>query len=718
MNIDGTDGSDSLNGGKGDDALHAGKGDDTLVGGGGNDLLEGGDGNDTAVFSGSFAEYTIAFDNTIGGYLVADTVSARDGVDTAVTVEALRFADLSVRLPPPIRGTDSGDPLFGTHLGDALYGGKGDDTLTGGAGNDLLDGGDHQDTAVFSGPVAQYTITYDVATNRYTVADARADRDGSDVLTGIERLRFSDRDLAVVAPTQGTDGPDTLAGGNGDDWIHAGKGDDIVTGAGGNDLIDGGEGSDTAVFSGTFAQYTISQDSLTGRYTVSDRVSARDGVDLLTSVESFRFADLTVSPGRTVRGTDGGDALAGGFGDDTIEGRGGDDALTGGGGNDAIDGGSGNDTAIFAGSFGQYAIRFDEATGRHVITDSVSGRDGVDSVIGVEVFRFSDRDFQPGDTVEGTAANDTLNGGKADDTLLGLTGDDRLIGFGGSDVVEGGDGRDTAVFSGRFSEYVVSFDASRGAWRVADQRSGRDGADTLTGIERFAFADGTYAPGNARQLVREDGDDTIYGGKGDDTLNGGSGNDHLAGLAGRDTLIGGAGIDVAGFGGTRADYVVTWSAGRVQVRDLRSGGDGTDLLESIERAAFADGNLAFDLDANAGWVVKLIGAVFGAAAVGNGRFVGIGLSLLDGGTSPLALAEMAIEASGSSAPDDIVRMLWQNVVGTTPAPQDLEPFIAQLTNGSLGVGQLVLMAADTSFNAVNIDLAGLSSSGVTYVDVG
>ncbi|HEY8332781.1 MAG TPA: hypothetical protein VIQ05_03220 [Tardiphaga sp.] len=64
------------------------------------------------------------------------------------------------------------------------------------------------------------------------------------------------------------------------------------------------------------------------------------------------------------------------------------DVITGGGGNDTIDGGGGTDTAVFSGNASYYTISLDG--GQIVVTDGVSGRDGVDHISNVEVLKFAD----------------------------------------------------------------------------------------------------------------------------------------------------------------------------------------------------------------------------------------------------------------------------------------------------------------------------------------
>lgn len=101
-------------------------------------------------------------------------------------------------------------------------------------------------------------------------------------------------------------------------------------------------------------------------------------------------------------GWDGDDTIFGLGGDDQINGGAGDDLITGGAGDDKIDGGKGTDTAVFQGLLSEYDVdywRADEGhSGNHklTVTDSVSGRDGSDTLMHVEVLRFADADFSVG----------------------------------------------------------------------------------------------------------------------------------------------------------------------------------------------------------------------------------------------------------------------------------------------------------------------------------
>lgn len=93
----------------------------------------------------------------------------------------------------------SGEDLFnGSQYDDAVVTYAGNDMLHGNGGNDYLDGGSGIDTAVYAGPINDYIITAE-APGYLQVIDtfSGSTSDGIDVITNIERLRFSDGTLAL-----------------------------------------------------------------------------------------------------------------------------------------------------------------------------------------------------------------------------------------------------------------------------------------------------------------------------------------------------------------------------------------------------------------------------------------------------------------------------------------------------------------------------------------
>ncbi|MEJ8840096.1 calcium-binding protein, partial [Ramlibacter sp. AN1133] len=621
--VTGTAGGDVLAGTPADDQLRGLAGDDTLLADRGNDLLDGGAGNDTAVFSGAFRDYLIAWDPAARQYRFVDAVALRDGVDRVAGVESFQFADGMRGIADLVSGAGDGWLLAGTAASDTLLGGAGYDTLqggigndvlTGGGSNDLIDGGSGSDTVRFSGVWADYRITWNASAAQFTVADLRSGRDGMDTVSGVEQFAFADgvrtpatlltngvttRTGTVASETlsgsstadsmRGLEGNDVLDGRAGNDTLEGGAGDDKLVGGAGNDWIDGGSGfGDRAVFNGPRASYTVQWDAAVGQYTVTDSFASRDGIDRVKGVEFFEFAgaqyaatDLVSDVGDgtllagyagadylvggtgydTLQGLDGNDQLVGNAGGDQLEGGAGDDYLSGGAGADRLIGGSGRDTARFSGASWEYDIRWEEAARQYVIADRMQGRDGTDFVGGIEYFAFADGTRSIGellphsgdglvvtgtsgsdslvgdvgfDSVQGLQGNDYLGGGGADDTLDGGDGDDLLRGDQGDDRIDGGAGTDRVQFSGWFWDYDVSWNAATREYTVADRYFGRDGTDTVRGVEFFDFYDGTRT---IADLVPGMGDgETLVGTPGDDQLFGGSGYDLVQGLEGNDFL--------------------------------------------------------------------------------------------------------------------------------------------------------------------------------------
>jgi hypothetical protein len=90
-------------------------------------------------------------------------------------------------------GGSGNDTLTGNAVANRIAGGAGKDLLRGGGGDDFLDGGAGVDAAAYAGARAGYTVTQSLT--GLLVAD-KSGLEGGDVLTGVERLLFSDGALA------------------------------------------------------------------------------------------------------------------------------------------------------------------------------------------------------------------------------------------------------------------------------------------------------------------------------------------------------------------------------------------------------------------------------------------------------------------------------------------------------------------------------------------
>ena len=170
------------------------------------------------------------------------------------------------RLTPMGASADQGDVLRGLGGDDMLFGGSGNDTLEGGPGGDTLIGGPGIDTADYSSSPAGVSV------NLQTGLGSGGDAQG-DILTGIENL--------IGSPQA-----DILIGDSGANKLE---------GRSGNDMLDGGPGMDTAVYGGTHSQYQITQNSNGSVHIVDLRGGVPDGVDDVSNVELFQFADGTIN---------------------------------------------------------------------------------------------------------------------------------------------------------------------------------------------------------------------------------------------------------------------------------------------------------------------------------------------------------------------------------------------------------------------------------------
>jgi len=256
-------------------------------------------------------------------------------------------------------GGDSVDEMWGAEGNDWLVGGVGDDHLVGGADNDLLEGGIGPTANDGDRLVGEGTIDFNGAAppdNGFDVASYEdvdipivtdletSNQNGTgallDTYSGIDGLvgsRFDDKLTGA--------GPDTTTNNGIANLLIGGSGDDLLTGLGGDDII---VGDAVTVHS----DFTIDGDP--GHY---------------TTVTNWRGTGES-------RPNYGGSGGLGYFLGDN--------------------GSAGEDIAVFSGNYDDYNIEFITFGGYNAvrITDQNTGDgdDGVDTLIGVEIARFADRD--------------------------------------------------------------------------------------------------------------------------------------------------------------------------------------------------------------------------------------------------------------------------------------------------------------------------------------
>jgi len=85
--------------------------------------------------------------------------------------------------------------IVGNARDNHLVGNDGNNTFTGAGGDDTIDAGLGNDLAIYRGPIGEYHVELQGKT--LYVIDLADERDGSDTLTGVERVRFADVEITT-----------------------------------------------------------------------------------------------------------------------------------------------------------------------------------------------------------------------------------------------------------------------------------------------------------------------------------------------------------------------------------------------------------------------------------------------------------------------------------------------------------------------------------------
>ena len=205
--------------------------------------------------------------------------------------------------------------------------------------------------------------------------------------------------------------------------------------------------------------------------------------------------------------------------------------------------------------------------------------------------------------------------------------------------------------------------------------------------------------------------ENFVGSSRNDAVTGNAANNTFNLGGGTNSADGGTGVDTAVYGAAANIYRIANTAGTLTV----TGNGAVDTLTNIERLQFSDKKLAFD--ANALTTAKILGAVFGKVSVANTEYAGIGLSILDAGSSYADLMKLALNARlGVGASNEVVvTTLYTNLVGNAPNASELNFYSGLISSGQLSQTQLGMVAADNALNIVNIDLVGIAATGLLFI---
>ena len=142
----------------------------------------------------------------------------------------------------------------------------------------------------------------------------------------------------------------------------------------------------------------------------------------------------------------------------------------------------------------------------------------------------------------------------------------------------------------------------------------------------------------------------------------------------------------------------------------------TYTLNQVERIHFPDLNLAFDLSGNAGCTAEILGAVFGPSAISNRAYVGIGLNLLDKGTSLQNLVILALNVvlGPNITNEQEIQLINKNIFGSSLSSSTISSYINMITSGQYSQADFAIMEMQGSQNLTNINLTGLIQTGIAY----
>lgn len=317
-----------------------------------------------------------------------------------------------------------------------------------------------------------------------TLAVGHAGNDELRTAGGIDRVLGGPGNDLLIS----TGGDDRLVGHDGIDTIFGGAGDDAIYGLNGNDEIYGEAGDDVLVAGfGDDVVYGGDGEDLVYGHFGADQIFGGADNDRLFGQNDNDF----------IQGDAGDDTVRGGRGDDTLNGNAGNDRILGDENNDTINGGEGNEI-IFAGDGDDFV----QGGAGNDLLFAGAGNDEVFGQAGNDVVRGNDgNDTLDGgdnaDRVAGDNGDDIVTGGGAIDTVLGGAGadtiiaesSDRAIGGAGDDRLQLSDfDGDTAIYSGNYSNYVVTLASDQ---LVVRDTTGADGQDIVTGADSLQFADVT-----------------------------------------------------------------------------------------------------------------------------------------------------------------------------------------------------------------------------------
>jgi serralysin len=330
---------------------------DTLQGNGGSDMMNGGDGIDTVIYGGNRSAYALA--NLDNGAL---SVTSAQGVDTLVSVEQLRFADMVVSRASILDTTPPPVPTMAVTKNGAMYARGNMPNMNGSAEANAL-------VQVFIGEQLIATARADAsglwsARSTVALADGLNYRayakatDASGNTSGASDLSVFNVD--ATQPTAPTMTVSLSTGSNQPQFSGAGEAGTTIELYRNSDGIKFG----SAIVGSDGAWKLAAAPLPNGVYDVIG--AAVDIAGNATAMQAGSNVTMTINHAGNLVGTGNADTFSMGAG------------------NIAIDGGGGIDTVAFSGARAQYTIT--KGAWGHAVTDA----SGIDGLYNIERLHFSD----------------------------------------------------------------------------------------------------------------------------------------------------------------------------------------------------------------------------------------------------------------------------------------------------------------------------------------